>query len=214
MSNNQRALTLTTTNFHDHDDDDSQSPVIRDIHALTPPQAPRWETGSRRSSALSIGSATTEGGENFTTMSREFNALVLAGSTVEHESSSSNLDRIGEEETNPLAIVRDSNPLESPRVGGDRLAINTSVNGNRNGEITVQRVKKEEVDSKISAWQNAKIAKINNRFKREDAVINGWEGEQVQKATSWMKKIEVLNQNYILINFFNNKPHIMFNKIF
>lgn len=57
---------------------------------------------------------------------------------------------------------------------------------------SVQRVKKEEVESKINAWQNAKIAKINNRFKREDAVINGWESEQVQKASSWMKKVEVI----------------------
>ncbi|KAL8489595.1 hypothetical protein ACS0TY_025492 [Phlomoides rotata] len=204
MLNDQRALTLTTTSTDlqhhlDSDIDEDQSPILRDIHALTPPRAPHhgeaWEIGSRRSSALSIGSATTtEGGENFTTMSREFNALVLAGSTVEHESRSGNLDRIGEEEhshqeTNPLAIVPGSNPLESPRAaargGGDRLSMSTV-----NGEITVQLVKKEEVDSKINAWQNAKIAKINNRFKREDAVINGWEGEQVQKASSWMKKIE------------------------
>nr|XP_025647423.1 uncharacterized protein LOC112742399 [Arachis hypogaea] len=57
-------------------------------------------------------------------------------------------------------------------------------------EVSVQRVKKEEVNAKISAWQNNKIAKINNRFKREDAVIKGWESEQVQKATSWMKEVE------------------------
>lgn len=112
------------------------------------------------------------------------------------------------EETNPLAIVPESNPLanptQSPRLGrgggggGDhRLAVISSVNGNNNssngvGEVSVQQVKKEEVETKIGAWQNAKIAKINNRFKREDAVINGWEGEQVQKASSWMKKVEVL----------------------
>ncbi|KAH6772826.1 Remorin family protein [Perilla frutescens var. hirtella] len=214
MSNDQRALTLATTTFqedhgrHQDDGDGDDSPIIRDIHALTPPRAPRgprreaWENSSHRSSSLSVAStAATEGGENFTSMSREFNALVLAGSTVggtEHESGSSNLGRIREEgnfheETNPLAIVPDANPLDpvpSPRGGGDRLAL-TTVNGSRSsGEFSVQRVKKEEVESKISAWQNAKVAKINNRFKREDAIINGWEGEQVQKATSWMKKIE------------------------
>lgn len=150
-----------------------------------------------------MASSTTEGGENFTSMSREFSALVLAGSTIatEHESGSNNLGRIGEEEnlheeTNPLAIVPDSNPLDpvqSPRGsgGGDGLILSTIVNSNHTGgEVTVQRVKKEEVESKINAWQNAKIAKINNRFKREDAVIKGWEGEQVQKANSWMKKVE------------------------
>ncbi|RDX94919.1 Remorin 4.1, partial [Mucuna pruriens] len=167
---------------------------IREIHALTPPQAPAprgraWETlHTHRPSSLSV--ASTEG-ENFTTMSREFNALVLAGSNIDHDNISptnevhnnnnnNNLGRIREEElmeeTNPLAIVPDNHPLN--RVPS------------RQEHVSVQRVKKEEVDAKISAWQNAKIAKINNRFKREDAVINGWESEQVQKATSWMKKVE------------------------
>lgn len=220
MLNDQRALTLATTTFQedhgrrqdDGDDDDNSLGAVRDIHALTPPRAPprppqreAWETGSHRSSSLSVAStAATEGGENFTTMSREFNALVLAGSTIgggtEHESGSSNLGRIREEEnfheeTNPLAIVPDTSfsldPVRSPRGGGDRLAL-TTVNSGRSsgGDLAVHMVKKEEVESKISAWQNAKIAKINNRFKREDAIINGWEGEQVQKASSWMKKIE------------------------
>ncbi|KAL3632463.1 hypothetical protein CASFOL_025447 [Castilleja foliolosa] len=202
MLNDQRALTITNTSInnladdHDDDDDHDHPPIIRDIHAVTPPRGPRWETGSRRSSSLSVASS-----ENFTSMSREFNALVLAGSTIDteamHEPSSSyNLDGISEEEdhninpqeeTNPLAIVQDNNPLGPTRSHDrDRLALST-VNAN---QVSVQSVKKEEVESKINAWQNAKIAKINNRFKREDAVINGWEGEQVQKSTSWMKKIE------------------------
>ncbi|GFP89694.1 hypothetical protein PHJA_001113200 [Phtheirospermum japonicum] len=213
MLSDQRALTITNTSSNnleeilidqdDHDDGD-QSPIIRDIHALTPPaRGPRWETTGRSSSLASVASS-----ENFTSMSREFNALVLAGSTIgtdPHEPGSSNLDRIREEdnninnpqeETNPLAIVPDNNPLRSPQGGGrdHRLALsnsNSNSNYDNNGSgVSVQSVKKEEVESKINAWQNAKIAKINNRFKREDAVINGWEGEQVQKASSWMKKIE------------------------
>lgn len=147
--------------------------------------------------------------ENFTTMSREFNALVIAGSAINTETeqgasnnaNGNNLAMIGEdddgtpaEETNPLAIVPDNHPLEevvrsssSPRRAG------SSVSGGGGGpgdQVTVQRVKREEVEAKISAWQNAKVAKINNRFKREDAVIGGWESEQVHKASSWMKKVE------------------------
>lgn len=202
MSNDQRALTLA--NAFD-DEDDVGSPAVRDIHALTPPRAPRgpWETGSHRSSSLSVASNATEGGgENFTSMSREFNALVLAGATIggppEYEPGSSNLGRIREEENfreeNPLAIVPDTgtlDPVQSPRGGGGRHAPAAASAGHIGGEMSVHRVKKEEVESKIYAWQNAKVAKINNRFKREDAIINGWEGEQVQKATSWMKKVEV-----------------------
>lgn len=100
------------------------------------------------------------------------------------------------EETNPLAIVVDNSPFDpipSPTsrrnmAGGSARA---SGQGGSEEHVSVDRVKKEEVDAKISAWQNAKVAKINNRFKRDDAVINGWESEQVQKATSWMKKVEV-----------------------
>lgn len=80
-----------------------------------------------------------------------------------------------------MAIVLDTNPLRSPPRAG----------GGGGGGVSIQRVKKEEAESKISAWQNGKIAKINNRLKREEVVISGWEGKQVHKATSGMKKIEV-----------------------
>ena len=69
-------------------------------------------------------------------------------------------------------------------------------------------MKKEEVETKVSAWQTAEVAKINNRFKREEVVINGWETEQVEKASAWLKKIEVLKlkQSLSLIHFSSLKP--------
>ncbi|XAR68537.1 hypothetical protein NMG60_11003686 [Bertholletia excelsa] len=208
MLNNQREATPSTGEGHDHHDHDDDH--IRDIHALTPLPPPpgrqtgrrreAWETSSHRSSSMSVGSEGASS-ENFTSMSREFNALVLAGSSLGNnngndnetgQGNENNLARIGEEaenleETNPLAIVPDSNPLPSPRRSptGGSLAV-----AGNHAEVSVQRVKREEVETKISAWQTAKIAKINNRFKREEAVINGWETEQVQKATSWMNKVE------------------------
>ena len=114
---------------------------------------------------------------------------------IDNENGNNNLARIGEEgdvleETNPLAIVPDNNPLPSPRrttTGGGAVV----GSGGNHSEVSVHRVKREEVETKISAWQTAKVAKINNRFKREDAIIGGWESAQVQKATSWMKKVEV-----------------------
>ncbi|XXG48558.1 hypothetical protein AAC387_Pa02g2972 [Persea americana] len=174
---------------------------VRDIHALNSPHRPPEAAGRTRrrdgweTSSPSRASTPSEGpSENFTTMSREFNAMVLAGSSMDAGGGSdgSNLARIGEddaEEINPLAIVPDHghvDPVPSPRhVGGTASTANNTVE-----EVSVQRVKKEEIESKISAWQTAKIAKINNRFKREDAVINGWEGEEMHKATSTLKKIE------------------------
>ncbi|KAF7149145.1 hypothetical protein RHSIM_Rhsim03G0018200 [Rhododendron simsii] len=199
----------STTGTVDQDDQE----YIRDIHALTPPHPPppaarnrlreAWER-SRSSSMASEGASS----ENFTTMSREFSALVMAGSSMGNTIIGSDSDggnnhslaRIGEEaemyeETNPLAIVPDNHPL-GPLPSPPRAPTTTGYNdlasggGGNHAEVSVHRVKREEVEAKIYAWQNAKIAKVNNRFKREDAVISGWEGAQVQKATSWMKKVE------------------------
>lgn len=206
MLNDQRA---STSHGREHNDDYDQEDeeIIREIHALTPPHPQtRQSQHSHQSSLFSIAS------ENFTSISREFSALVQAGSSIDHNNLSPmmtsttsntnsneresnnnsrsfhNLLRIREnelmEETNPLAIVADNNPLEL------HPSSSSTINGHHQSEVSVQRVKKEEVESKIAAWQNAKVAKVNNRFKREDAVINGWENEQVQKANSWMKKVE------------------------
>ncbi|KAF3442563.1 hypothetical protein FNV43_RR16479 [Rhamnella rubrinervis] len=223
MLNDQRASTSYGQDDHDQDGDEQ----IRDIHALTPPHpAPPvnrgrrreiWETSSHRSSSTSMAS---EGGgsENFTSMSREFSALVLAGSSIgngnndtDSVNTGNNLGMIGEdetpeeEETNPLAIVPDHNPLDTVAssrrramaAGGSSSSSSMTTSGGGQGgsgggdqTVSIQRVKKEEVESKILAWQNAKVAKINNRFKREEAVINGCESEEVQKANSWMKKVE------------------------
>ncbi|KAL1554633.1 remorin 4.2-like [Salvia divinorum] len=150
----------TRNNTHNQDNSD-ESLMMRDIHALRPPP----------SSSLSMASSAS--GENFTTISREFNALVLAGSRFRAHQNQTGPEPL---ETNPLAIVVDPNPLQSPPPPRE--------------VATVQRVKKEEAETKITAWQNAKIAKINNRFKREETVINGWEDKQVHKSSSWMKHVE------------------------
>ena len=89
MLNDPRAAT-TSREDQDHDHDVQ----IRDIHALSPPHTPpppttthlrrreTWETSSHISSSLSMASEGASS-ENFTSMSREFSALVLAG-TIEN----------------------------------------------------------------------------------------------------------------------------------
>ncbi|GAB2267004.1 hypothetical protein Dimus_001990 [Dionaea muscipula] len=181
---------------------DQRDDQFRDIHALSPPP-PGWDASSHRSYPLSVAS------ENFTTMSREFNALVLAGSGSANNNGNHNdngdSDRIGvigegdveQEETNPLAIVADNilrdphpHPLQSPSSSRHENREQSTSNMISYGDVSLHKVKKEEVEAKISAWLNAKIAKINNRFKRDDAIINAKENEEVQKSTSWMHKVE------------------------
>jgi uncharacterized protein (DUF2147 family) len=175
-----------------------------------------WESaaGSRHTSIRSVGSDTAPS-ELFPTMSREFSAMVAAAANANAnaaaaaaaaaanggDSSRAGVDdalgRIGEdelEETNPLAIVPDSNPIPSPRRAHLALPAPgdvSSAGGGHGDEVSVGQVKKEEVESKIAAWQIAEVAKVNNRFKREEVVINGWEGDQVEKANAWLKKYEV-----------------------
>ncbi|XP_068308840.1 remorin 4.1-like [Pyrus communis] len=232
--NDRRAGTSQGVQDH-HDDHGEDEHNIRDIHALTPPRPlPPANGGGRRreawetSSQASLSMASAELGTDFTTMSREFSALVVAGSAIGTNNSTTNdsdhntminqgnnnLGRIGEEdnnmheqelESNHLAIVPDNyNHLDpitySPRnsqannyIGSSSSTVRTRDHQEGSGGdqmVSVDRVKKEEVETKISAWQNNKIAKLNNRFKREDAIINGWESEQVQKASLWMKKVE------------------------
>lgn len=199
----------------DHDEVPSDGTEFRDIHELAPRSHPSqgrrrelWEGGSHRSASLSTGSDTANDG--FTSVSREFSAMVVSGSAM-HNGGSSNHDnhaddglqnqlaRIGEdelEETNPLAIVPDNNPIPSPRrplPAGDSGAANPA------DDVPVHLVKKEEVESKISAWQTAEVSKINNRFKRQEVTINGWENEKVEKATAWLKKVEVRFPSHILM---------------
>ncbi|PAN14516.1 hypothetical protein PAHAL_2G415800 [Panicum hallii] len=202
--------------------EDEEEPEFRDIHALSPPPSYRrgrgesWGSaagGSRHTSIRSVGSDTAPS-EPFPTMSREFSAMVAAAATATANAAAAAngagsdadrdvdaMGRIGEgdelEETNPLAIVPDSNPIPSPRrvpptPGADVALAGTGAQGHGGGEggVSVGQVKKEEVESKIAAWQIAEVAKVNNRFKREEVVINGWEGDQVEKASGWLKKYE------------------------
>ncbi|KAF5193123.1 Remorin 4.1 [Thalictrum thalictroides] len=216
MMNDQRAITTVGLHENHQDDDDD----VRDIHALTPTHPQSQRTTRRENNWETRSSTSTEGASSensFGTMSREFNALVVAGSTIANHGSmdaehthhggggnnnnyANNLTRIGEEEEerNPLAIVPDSmhpmDPVPSPQHNNITQVVVGSTSSSRNNivdqGVTIHQVKKDEVESKIYAWQTAKISKINNRFKREDAVIHGWEGEEVQKATTWMKKVE------------------------
>ncbi|GJN22928.1 hypothetical protein PR202_gb10537 [Eleusine coracana subsp. coracana] len=188
-------LPSAPTNDDDDDDEENGGTTFRDIHPLTPPtRATSWETASHRSLASSE--------EQFMTMSREFTAMVAAGATItqtnSHDGASNDqqLSSIGEddmEETNPLAIVPDTHPIATPAARRQQLDLEVVPSPQQQQQpcvVEARQVKKEEVETKVTAWQTAEMAKINNRFKREEVVINGWETEQVDKASAWLKKIQ------------------------
>ncbi|KAI3678078.1 hypothetical protein L6452_37357 [Arctium lappa] len=113
-----------------------------------------------------------------TSMSGTNSTLVLAGSPTR----SSTIENDGDNNWG-LGLQ----PSLSPTRGGSDSVVN---GGAREVSVSVISFKKEEVESKITAWKDAKIAEINNRFKCEDAIINGWETEQAQLSTLRMKKVE------------------------
>ncbi|KAK8933252.1 hypothetical protein KSP39_PZI015361 [Platanthera zijinensis] len=58
--------------------------------------------------------------------------------------------------------------------------------------LSVESTRREEVETKISAWEEEEVSRITNRFQRQKAIIDGWEGEQVEKASACLKKLEVI----------------------
>ncbi|ONM24581.1 remorin 4.1 isoform X1 [Zea mays] len=167
---------------------ENEEAEFRDIHALSPP--PSQPSSYRRSRHASVGSDTASS-EPFPTMSREFSAMVAAAAAIANGAAADRLGEAEDEETNPLAIVPDSNPIPSPRrARGPPTPGAGAAHANGDGGVSVGQVRKEEVESKIAAWQIAEVAKVNNRFKREEVVINGWEGDQVEKAGAWLNKYE------------------------
>jgi hypothetical protein len=197
-------LPSAPTNDDDDEEEGSSVTTFRDIHPLTPDVAPTptsptraasWDTASHRSFASSE--------EQYMTMSREFTAMVAAGAATMQTSSgdgnaNDQLTSISEDEmegTNPLAIVPDSHPVATPARPPLDLEVVPA-----GPPVEAGQVKKAEVETKVTAWQTAEMAKINNRFKREELVINGWETDQVEKASAWLKKIEVIGSTRHIIS--------------
>ncbi|CAM0905680.1 unnamed protein product [Alopecurus aequalis] len=189
MSESDRLQRLATPSAPAEDDVDADRTTFRDIHpspAPPPLRQPSWDVASQRS----LSSYSDE--QFMATMSREFTAMVDAGGapTNPGPGDSSNdlqLARIGEHElaleTNPLAIVANTGrPLLRAPAPASACAAEEVVE--------VRQVKKEEAEAKVAAWQAEEVAKINNKFKREEVVINGWESQQINKATTYLNKIE------------------------
>ncbi|XP_020240995.1 remorin 4.1-like [Asparagus officinalis] len=94
-----------------------------------------------------------------------------------------------EESNNPLAIVPSSGPEPEPEPEPDHATAGRD-RAHDEEAVTAPRARSDEVESKISAWEAEEMAKINNRYRRQEAIINGWEGEQIEQAGTWLKKIE------------------------
>ncbi|KAJ9548127.1 hypothetical protein OSB04_020670 [Centaurea solstitialis] len=144
--------------------------VMRDIHALTPLTYP--PLGS------SLSRVTSDHGTFRDDFSSANSTLVVAGSVIGSARVDQNDSRVMVGEEYEVDHLRNDRSVSLPG-GNDREVV-----------VPVRSVKKEEVESKIMAWKNAKIAEIMNRFKCEDAIIKGWESEQVQKANLKMKQVE------------------------
>ncbi|MFS7934244.1 putative remorin [Helianthus anomalus] len=149
--------------------------LMRDIHALTPSSILPPPVHHPLQSYLSMATSDHTSRDDFSTTSFNNSTLVVAGSVVE---------TVGVENDDRVIIGGGYD-----RVDGV-LHPSLSSSNVREVGVPVTSVKKEEVESKISAWKNAKIAEITNRFKCEDAIIKGWESEQIQKATLKMKQAE------------------------
>ncbi|KAD6119709.1 hypothetical protein E3N88_10980 [Mikania micrantha] len=133
----------------------------RVLHALTPPFNP-----------LSMASSDQDSHDGVSDMSVTNSMLVLAGTSIT---------------TSTIGNDGASNWGEDTSIFSDGGGTG---GGDIEAEVSARSFRKEEVESKIRAWKNAKIAEINNKFKCEDAIINGWEAEEAERSALWMKKVE------------------------
>ncbi|CAI9297741.1 unnamed protein product [Lactuca saligna] len=157
------------------EDQNSNGDEIRDIHALTPTYVLSPRTRHPFESSLSMATSDGTSRDDYSNMSVTNSTLVVAGSAI---------GSIGVEYQRAIGEDYDVDGILHPSL--------SPVRGRNGREVVVltRNVKKEEVESKIIAWKNAKISEITHRFKCEDAIIKGWESEKVQKATLKMKQIE------------------------
>ncbi|XP_034577267.1 remorin 4.1-like [Setaria viridis] len=128
-------------------------------------------------------------------MNREFTTMVAVGATMQtgpnansgsgyDNSAVDKLTSIGEDElkeTKSLAIVPDSHPIATPATSkaSGLEVVPAGPPPPPPAHVEASQVKKEKVETKVTAWQTLEVAKINNRFEREEVVINRWETEQV-----------------------------------
>eukprot|EP00253_Pinus_taeda_P034696 PITA_34696 len=54
----------------------------------------------------------------------------------------------------------------------------------------VEKAERDKIEAKAVAWREAKMAKIDNRFKWEQTIIEVWENEQKEKANMKLKIAE------------------------
>ncbi|KAK1420732.1 hypothetical protein QVD17_22559 [Tagetes erecta] len=165
MSNYQGVARVERNHYHNEDET-----FTRDIHALTPsisilPPPVHHPFGTYLSMS-------TSERDDFSTTSVDNSTLVVAGSVV------------------GSVIVEGDGGSNRMIIGEQYEHFDVSGSNVRDVVLSATSVKKEEVESKIMAWKNAKISEITNRFKCEDAIIKGWESEQVQKATLKMKQVQ------------------------
>lgn len=141
---------------------------------------------------------------------RDYFALVPVDGTPESTGSTSDRDaptsswdaQHNDAQHNEGAIVESGNTNgDNTDSRGSRLSSYSTRSGNDNRlatpkqlalqkEVALQKVKKDEIDAKAVAWEEAKMAKVDNRFKREATIIDAWENEQKVKANIKMKKVE------------------------
>lgn len=168
---------------------------------------------SRRDNMALVPTSTTaaEGNREQRNAGRDYFALVPVDGTPESTGSTSDRDaptssweyaQHNDAQHNEGAIVESGNANGDNTDGrGSRLSSYSTRSGNDNRlatpkqlalqkEVALQKVKKDEIEAKAVAWEEAKTAKVDNRFKREATIIDAWENEQKVKANIKMKKVE------------------------
>lgn len=166
-----------------------------------------YGNANRRYNMALVPTTTTaaEGNRDQRSAGRDYFALVpvdgnpeSTGSTSDRDAPTSSWDA----QHNERAIVESGNTNGDNNIdsrGSRSASYSTSCNKTHlptpkqlalQKDVALQKVKRDKIEAKAIAWEEAKMAKVDNRFKREEAIIEAWENEQKVKANIEMKKVE------------------------
>jgi len=153
-----------------------------------------YDNSNRRDSLALVPTSTivAEGNRDQISAGRDYFALVpISGSPerTDRDAPTSPWDA-QHNERGTIVEIGNRNGENIPRESNSSSARSNENRLSTPKELALQKVKRDEIEAKAVAWEEAKMAKVDNRFKRDEAIIGAWENEQKVKANIKMKKVE------------------------
>lgn len=85
-------------------------------------------------------------------------------------------------------------PAKHPLVPEERQRLKTSNSIRKQPsphQVAMEHVRRDQMETQAAAWEDAKSARLLNRYKREESRIQAWEERKITKASVALTKLEM-----------------------